>query len=84
MTKPITPGQLLEKVLNYEGISPFRLAKLLKVPPARVQEMLLSKRGFEDVTLNRMVAVLPGYSIEWWHSMMELVKAGRLVSDDNG
>lgn len=83
MSKRVIAGQLLEKVMTERDLSAFQLAKRMKVPPARVRELVNNKHGFGGVTLEKLAAAIPGYSIEWWQSMMELVKAGRLVSDDD-
>jgi len=48
---PITPGEmLLEEFLNPMGISQYRLAKTIGVPPRRINEIVLGKRRITPET----------------------------------
>ena len=49
--KPIHPGEILrEEFLTPLGISQYRLAKDIHVPPRRINEIDLSKRGISADT----------------------------------
>ena len=52
---PIHPGEiLLEEFLKPMGISQYRLAKDISVPPRRINEIVLGKRGVSADTSLRL------------------------------
>jgi addiction module HigA family antidote len=63
---PITPGEiLLEEFLIPLGISQYRLAKAIGVPPRRINEIVHGKRRITPETGLRMSRAL-GMSDRFW------------------
>ncbi len=63
---PIHPGELLaEEFLGPLGISQYRLARDLKVPPRRINEIVLGKRRISADTALRLSRYF-GTSDEFW------------------
>jgi antitoxin HigA-1 len=63
---PITPGEiLLEEFLIPLGISQYRLAKTIGVPPRRINEIVHGKRRITPETGLRMSRAL-GLSDRFW------------------
>ena len=63
---PITPGEiLLEEFLIPLGISQYRLAKAIGVPPRRINEIVHGKRRITPETGLRMSRAL-GLSDRYW------------------
>lgn len=62
---PVTPGELLrEEFLVPMGITQYRLAKEIGVPPQRISEILSGKRGITadtDLRLCRFFGLSNGY-----------------------
>lgn len=62
---PITPGEILsEEFLGPMGLSQYRLAKEIGVPPQRISEIVLGKRGVTadtDLRLCRFFGLSNGY-----------------------
>ena len=57
--EPVHPGEvLLEEFLKPLGLSQYRLAKSLKVPPRRINEIVLGKRGITADTALRLSRLL--------------------------
>lgn len=69
MTKkldPIHPGEiLLEEFLKPMGISQYRLAKDISVPPRRINEIVLGKRAITPNTALRL-SLYFGLSERFW------------------
>jgi addiction module HigA family antidote len=66
---PIHPGEiLLEEFLEPMGISQYRLAKAIKVPPRRINEIVHGKRRITAETGIRLSRAL-GLSDSYWISM---------------
>jgi len=63
--KPITPGELLrEEFLVPMGLSQYRLAKEIGVPPQRIGEIIAGKRSVSadtDLRLCRFFGLSNGY-----------------------
>lgn len=63
--KPVTPGELLlEEFLRPMGISRYRLAKEISVPPQRIAEIVAGKRAITadtDLRLCRFFGLSNGY-----------------------
>ena len=63
---PIHPGEiLLEEFLNPLGISQYRLAKEISVPPRRINEIVHGKRGISADTALRLSRFF-GTSERFW------------------
>ena len=63
---PIHPGEvLLEDFLNPLGLSQYRLAKGLSVPPRRINEVVLGKRAVSADTALRLARFF-GTSDRFW------------------
>src|SRR5664279_984986 len=63
---PIHPGEiLLEEFLEPMGISQYRLAKDLSVPPRRINEIVLGKRAITPDTALRL-SLFFGLSERFW------------------
>lgn len=64
--EPIHPGEiLLEEFLEPLGISQYRLAKAIAVPPRRINEIVHGKRGISTDTGLRLSRAL-GTSERFW------------------
>ena len=63
--KPVTPGELLlEEFLKPMGISQYRLAKEIGVPPQRIGEIVAGKRSITadtDLRLSKFFDLSKGY-----------------------
>ena len=67
--KPIHPGEiLLEEFLKSAGITQYRLAKEIHVPPRRINEIVLGKRGITADTALRLARYF-GTSVEVWMNL---------------
>lgn len=63
---PIHPGKiLLEEFLNPMGLSQYRLAKDISVPPRRINEIVLGKRSITTDTALRLSEFF-GLSENFW------------------
>ena len=66
---PIHPGEiLLEEFLKPMGISQYRLAKDISVPPRRINEIVLGKRAITPDTALRLSRYF-GLSERFWINM---------------
>jgi addiction module HigA family antidote len=66
---PIHPGEILdEEFLKPMGITQYRLAKDIHVPPRRINEIVLGKRGITADTALRLSRYL-GTSVEVWMNL---------------
>jgi addiction module HigA family antidote len=66
---PIHPGEiLLEEFLEPMGISQYRLAKDLNVPPRRINEIVLGKRAITPDTALRL-SLYFGLSERFWMNL---------------
>jgi len=81
---PIHPGEiLLEEFLEPLGISQYRLAKNINVPPVRINEIILGKRGISADTALRLAKFF-GMSVEFWtgiQSEFEIAVAKNKIED---
>jgi addiction module HigA family antidote len=92
--EPIHPGEiLLEEFLRPLGISQYRLARAIGVPPRRINEIVHGKRAISPDTALRLSRAL-GTSDRFWMNLQtrydldlqlaahrdELDKIGRLVA----
>jgi addiction module HigA family antidote len=66
---PIHPGEiLLEEFLEPMGISQYRLAKDINVPPRRINEIVLGKRAVTPDTALRL-SLFFGLSERFWMNL---------------
>jgi antitoxin HigA-1 len=66
---PIHPGEiLLEEFLEPMGISQYRLAKDINVPPRRINEIVLGKRAITPDTALRL-SLYFGLSEKFWMNL---------------
>jgi len=66
---PIHPGEILrEEFLEPMGISQYRLAKSLAVPPRRINEIVLGKRAITADTAIRLACYF-GTSPQFWMNL---------------
>ena len=66
---PIHPGEiLLEEFLEPIGISQYRLAKDISVPPRRINEIVLGKRSITPDTALRL-SLYFGLSERFWMNL---------------
>lgn len=66
---PIHPGEiLLEEFLEPMGISQYRLAKDVSVPPRRINEIVLGKRSITPDTALRL-SLYFGLSERFWMNL---------------
>ncbi|OGS93414.1 MAG: addiction module antidote protein, HigA family [Gallionellales bacterium GWA2_59_43] len=67
----IHPGEiLLEEFLTPMGISQTRLANSIGVPPRRINEIVLGKRGITADTALRLAKVF-GTSVQFWMGLQD-------------
>lgn len=63
---PIHPGEILsEEFLKPMGISQYRLAKEIGVPPMRISKIVRGERGISADTALRLARYF-GMSVEFW------------------
>ena len=86
---PIHPGEiLLEEFLEPMGVSQYRLARDISVPPRRINEIVLGKRSITPDTALRL-SLFFGLSERFWMNLqtrydIEMEKdrlAGRLARE---
>lgn len=64
--RPIHPGEVLrEDYLLPLGMSPHALAQALKVPPSRINDVVLERRGITVDTAMRLVRFFGGDVQSW-------------------
>lgn len=64
--RPIHPGEILrEDYLAEIGMSPHALSKALHVPPARVNDIVLGRRGITPDTALRLARYFGGDAQSW-------------------
>ena len=69
--KNIHPGEiLLEEFLTPMGISQTKLANSIGVPPRRINEIVLGKRGITADTALRLSRVF-GTSVQFWMGLQD-------------
>lgn len=66
---PIHPGEVLrEEFLDPLGITPYRLARNIDVPPPRINDIVLGKRGISADTALRLARFF-GTSARFWMNL---------------
>ncbi len=64
--RPIHPGEILrEEYLKPLGISAHALAKALKVPPSRIRDIVLERRGVSPDSALRLARYFGGDAPSW-------------------
>lgn len=64
--RPIHPGEILrEEYLAPLGVTPYALSKALKVPPARINDICLGRRGVTPDTALRLARFFGGDPESW-------------------
>lgn len=80
----VHPGEILiEEFLRPMDISQTRLARSIGVPPRRINEIVLGKRGITADTALRLAKVL-GTSVQFWMGLQdeyELREARSAIKD---
>ena len=73
---PIHPGEILStEFLTPKGISQSRLARAIKVPPLRINEICLGKRGITSDTALRLGRYF-GVAAEFWMNLQQRYDLG--------
>lgn len=81
--KPIHPGEHLAEFLEENGITQYRLARDISVPPRRINEIVRGKRAITADTALRLGRYF-GTSPEFWMNLQdhyELERAQRVLGD---
>ena len=78
-SEPIHPGEHLAEIMDELGISQYRLAKAIGVPPIRIHEIVHRRRSITADTALRIGKAL-GMTPEFWLELqrmydLELVRA---------
>jgi antitoxin HigA-1 len=85
MLSPAHPGEvLLKDYLKPMGLSQYRLAKSIRVPPRRVNEIVLGSRGITADTALRLARFF-GTTVEVWmnlQSRFEIEQAQDRLADE--
>ena len=68
---PIHPGEHLAEILDELGISQYRLAKAIGVPPRRINEIVLGGRSITADTALRIAQAL-GMTPEFWLNLQRM------------
>ncbi len=68
---PIHPGEHLEEILDELGISQYRLAKAIGVPPIRINEIVHCRKSITADTALRIGRAL-GTSPEFWLNLQRM------------
>ncbi len=81
---PIHPGEHLGEILDELGITQYRLAKAIGVPPIRISEIVRRRRSISADTALRIGSAL-GMTPEFWLNLqkmydLELARASTDVS----
>ena len=80
---PIHPGEILsEEFLKPMGITQYRLALDIRVPPRRINEIVLGKRGISADTALRLARYL-GTSADVWMNLQTRFEV-ETVRDEEG
>ena len=84
MADAIHPGEHLAEILDELGISQYRLAKAIGVPPRRINEIVHARRAVTADTALRMGKAL-GMTPDFWlnlQAMYDLDRARSTLSVD--
>ncbi len=70
-TGPIHPGEHLDEILEELGISQYRLAKTIGVPPIRINQIVHSRRAITADTALRIGRAL-GTTPDFWLNLQRM------------
>ncbi len=81
----IHPGEHLAEILDELGISQYRLAKAVGVPPRRINEIVHSRRAITADTALRIGQAL-GMTPEFWLNLQRMydLDCARATTDTSG
>ena len=83
LQKPIHPGEILsEEFLKPMGITQYRLALDIRVPPRRINEIVLGKRGISADTALRLARYF-GTSADVWMNLQTRFEV-EITRDEEG
>ncbi len=68
---PVHPGEHLEEILEELGISQYRLAKAMHVPPIRINDIVHCRRSITADTALRIGRAL-GMTPEFWLNLQRM------------
>ncbi len=71
LAEPIHPGEHLSEMLNELGISQYRLAKTIGVPPVRINDIVHRRRSITADTALRIGQAL-AMSAEFWMNLQRM------------
>ncbi len=71
LSDPIHPGEDLAEYLDELGITQYRFAKIIGVPPIRISEIVRGKRAITANTALRIGRAL-GMSAEFWLNLQRM------------
>ena len=79
---PIHPGEHLAEILEELGVSQYRLAKAIRVPPIRINEIVRGRRAITADTALRVGQAL-GMTAEFWLNLQRMydLDVARAVTD---
>ena len=79
---PIHPGEHLAEILEELGVSQYRLAKVIGVPPIRINEIVRGRRAITADTALRVGRAL-GMTAEFWLNLQRMhdLDVARAVTD---
>ena len=82
---PIHPGEHLAEILEELGVSQYRLAKTIGVPPIRINEIVRGRRAITADTALRVGRAL-GTTAEFWLNLQRMydLDIARAVTDTSG
>lgn len=82
---PIHPGEHLAEILEELGISQYRLAHAIRVPPVRISEIVHCRRSITADTALRIGQAL-GMTPEFWLNLQRMydLELARASTDTSG
>lgn len=83
--EPIHPGEHLQEIIEELGISQYRLAKTIGVPPIRINAIIKRRRSITADTALRIGRAL-GTTPEFWLNLQRMydLDVARSTSDVSG
>ena len=85
MAPPVHPGEHLAEILAELGVSQYRLAKAIRVPPVRVHDIVHCRRSITADTALRIGQAL-GMTPEFWLNLQRMydLDIARASTDTSG
>ena len=82
---PIHPGEHLAEILEELGVSQYRLANAIGVPPIRISEVVRGRRAITADTALRVGRAL-GMTAEFWLNLQRMydLDVARAATDTSG